>query len=99
MKKMGYRVLALMVAFWAVSSWADISETAHTAQSAIETVLADGEGEVCPAPVAAEGEVEDAGIVLASGCCKICRKGKACGNSCINRSYTCRQPPGCACDG
>ena len=31
-------------------------------------------------------------------CCKICRKGKACGNSCIRRSYTCRKPPGCACD-
>jgi len=24
---------------------------------------------------------------------------KACGNSCISRSYTCHQPPGCACDG
>lgn len=33
------------------------------------------------------------------GCCKICLKGKACGNSCISRSYTCHQPPGCACDG
>jgi SH3-like domain-containing protein len=32
-------------------------------------------------------------------CCKICTKGKACGDSCINRNYTCRQPPGCACDG
>ena len=32
-------------------------------------------------------------------CCKICRKGKACGNSCIKRSYTCTKPPGCACDG
>ena len=32
-------------------------------------------------------------------CCKICRKGKACGNSCINRDYQCHQPPGCACDG
>jgi hypothetical protein len=32
-------------------------------------------------------------------CCKICKKGKACGNSCISRSYTCRKPPGCACDG
>lgn len=31
-------------------------------------------------------------------CCKICRKGKACGNSCIKRTYTCRKPPGCACD-
>ncbi len=32
-------------------------------------------------------------------CCKTCSKGKACGNSCISRSYTCHQPPGCACDG
>ena len=31
-------------------------------------------------------------------CCKICRTGKACGNSCINRSYNCTKPPGCACD-
>lgn len=32
-------------------------------------------------------------------CCKVCSKGKACGDSCISRSYTCHQPPGCACDG
>jgi endonuclease YncB( thermonuclease family) len=31
-------------------------------------------------------------------CCKICRKGKACGNSCINQRYTCSKPPGCACN-
>ena len=30
-------------------------------------------------------------------CCKVCRKGVACGNSCISARYTCRQPPGCAC--
>lgn len=32
-------------------------------------------------------------------CCKVCSKGKACGNGCISRNYTCHQPPGCACDG
>ena len=32
-------------------------------------------------------------------CCKICHKGKACGDTCIARSKTCTQPPGCACDG
>ena len=32
-------------------------------------------------------------------CCKICKKGKACGNSCINKAYSCSKPPGCACDG
>ena len=34
-----------------------------------------------------------------STCCKVCRKGKACGNSCISRSETCHKSPGCACDG
>ena len=37
--------------------------------------------------------------LLPQSCCKVCRKGKACGNSCISRSYTCTKPPGCACDG
>jgi len=31
-------------------------------------------------------------------CCKVCTTGKACGNSCISASYTCHQPPGCACN-
>ena len=31
-------------------------------------------------------------------CCKFCRKGKACGNSCINRTQPCYQAAGCACD-
>ena len=31
-------------------------------------------------------------------CCKICRKGKACGDSCIRRTYTFQKQPGCACD-
>ena len=34
-----------------------------------------------------------------TSCCKICSKGKACWDSCINRSYTCHKWPGCACDG
>lgn len=33
-----------------------------------------------------------------TGCCKICREGKACGDSCISRSYTCHKGPGCACN-
>lgn len=32
-------------------------------------------------------------------CCKVCRKGKACGDSCISLSRTCHKGPGCACDG
>lgn len=36
--------------------------------------------------------------VQVAACCKTCRKGKACGNSCIARWKTCRKGPGCACD-
>jgi competence protein ComEC len=36
--------------------------------------------------------------VTSPACCRICTRGKACGNSCINRAYQCRQPAGCACD-
>ena len=31
-------------------------------------------------------------------CCKYCRRGKACGNTCIARWKTCHVGHGCACD-
>ena len=46
--------------------------------------------------------LERAGFEVAPepmACCKVCKKGKACGNSCIAREKNCHQPPGCACDG
>lgn len=33
------------------------------------------------------------------GCCKVCQKGKACGDSCISRDKRCHKGAGCACDG
>ena len=33
------------------------------------------------------------------GCCKVCRAGKACGDSCIAADKTCHKGKGCACDG
>ena len=48
-----------------------------------------------PAPVARQG---DSNGEPPRACCRVCTRGKACGNSCINRGYQCRQPPGCACD-
>jgi hypothetical protein len=36
---------------------------------------------------------------VAQACCKVCRKGKACGDTCISRDKECHVPPGCACDG
>ena len=34
-----------------------------------------------------------------AACCRVCTKGKACGDSCISKSKTCHKAPGCACDG
>lgn len=33
------------------------------------------------------------------GCCKVCRTGKPCGDTCIERSKQCTKGPGCACSG
>jgi hypothetical protein len=33
-----------------------------------------------------------------SQCCKICSKGKACGDTCIRSDYTCHKGKGCACN-
>jgi hypothetical protein len=54
-----------------------------------------------PGPVLTDGTALDGGSLeqMARNCCRICRRGKACGDSCINRAYTCHRPPGCACNG
>lgn len=34
-----------------------------------------------------------------TSCCMVCKKGKACGDSCISRSKICHKGVGCACNG
>jgi len=46
-----------------------------------------------------ESSESETNLEQARPCCKICRKGKACGDSCISKKYICHKPPGCACDG
>lgn len=53
---------------------------------------------VRPTPVPSRYQSTDTGGSR-SGCCKICTKGKACGDTCISASYTCHVGPGCACNG
>jgi len=45
---------------------------------------------LCPLPVQQP--------LITTSCCKVCSQGKACGDSCISKSYTCHKAPGCACD-
>jgi hypothetical protein len=49
------------------------------------------------APLLLESKLPS-GTEYAAACCKVCNKGKACGDSCIARDKQCHQPPGCACD-
>lgn len=39
------------------------------------------------------------GTAFAAACCKVCKKGKACGDSCIARDKNCKKGRGCACNG
>jgi len=38
-------------------------------------------------------------VSFAKYCCKTCRKGKACGDSCISKTKACYKAEGCACNG
>lgn len=51
-----------------------------------------------PTPVYVEPIIIEPEPTTSTYCCKICSKGKACGDSCISRSYTCHKGPGCACN-
>lgn len=42
--------------------------------------------------------LEETSVPTQYGCCKICRIGKACGDTCISRYKECHVGPGCACD-
>ena len=48
-------------------------------------------------PIAADAPL--CGTAMAMSCCKICKKGKACGDSCIPATSRCTKPSGCACNG
>ena len=49
-----------------------------------------------PSPVLADQQAGE--CIPREQCCKVCSKGKACGNTCISRAYTCHKGRGCACD-
>jgi hypothetical protein len=80
---------------WVGSTVAEVSGGVTTSRvPVVATVVAPAPPNRAPAPV----NPNPAPSSPTAGCCKICDKGKACGNTCIRRSYTCHQPPGCACN-
>lgn len=62
-------------------------------------VVADDQTQVTPRAVADWRQRVGPERLVPAYCCKVCRKGKSCGDSCISRTYSCQRPPGRACDG
>jgi len=77
----------------------------------IGLVAVTGWSSAVPAASTADAELQDTGTLLLANpigrplacvppeqCCKVCRKGKACGNTCIHAAYDCHKGRGCACN-
>lgn len=67
------------------------------ALAALPLTAAPGPHSAVDAPATTACAVEADGSER-QACCRVCTNGKACGNSCIARTATCRQPQGCACN-
>lgn len=83
---------------------------ATTLTSAFDLARADAGGADRPSVSALDsmhrGDAHGSGLLdteprtyQAQACCKVCRQGKACGDTCISRDKQCHVGPGCACDG
>jgi hypothetical protein len=54
---------------------------------------------VTEAPVVVDEPQSEPSPLPTGPCCRTCRKGKACGDTCVARDRECTVEPGCACDG
>lgn len=75
-------IVVLLFIFWGGAAHAD-------AGRGVDRALAGVQGGTCLAPSQSRSWV-DASMTSEqiAACCRICRKGKACGNSCISRAKT-----------
>jgi hypothetical protein len=90
-------VMALIVT--GVSGAADFAPPSPVAQAHILDTLVVEPSARTPEFLQMLGVEQPAAAVTQQRCCKICRQGKACGDTCISRDKVCHVGPGCACDG
>jgi hypothetical protein len=97
-----------------VRDWVGVKRRWGLGMSEVEALAVASAQEICAAggvpelpqgrKLKAQGESGAAATSSAGGgeresCCRVCSKGKACGDGCIAKTSTCSKPPGCACDG
>src|SRR5262245_15050418 len=101
--------IAILLATLALTSLCVASDGGDTPELEAATVSAAAVSDVqtfafesparSPEFLASLGLTPPPASTLQQACCKICSRGKACGNTCISRDKTCHVGPGCACDG
>ena len=89
-------ITALMLA--GISAASDTGDSSAVAQAASH-VFAIDQSVRSPEFLESLGIEGPTAVVKQQACCKICRAGKACGDTCIARDKVCHVGPGCACDG
>ena len=87
--------LTLLIAFG--FAHADSSTDKNGVATSIESSVTIDDQANCASPDGSSSA--DSLMADAKKCCKVCKKGKACGDSCIAKSKTCTKGPGCACNG
>ena len=88
-------LLTLLMAFGFVH--ADSSSDKDGVATSIEASTTIDDQASCVSPDGSSSA--DSLLADSKKCCKVCKKGKACGDSCIAKSKTCTKGPGCACNG
>jgi hypothetical protein len=85
-------VVAIVAVLFSAAAVRSEPTGAMTRMRDVDQILAISRG-------SAAHSLQDQGHIASQQCCKICRRGKACGNTCISRQDTCHVGQGCACDG
>ena len=86
------------------ANWSDTPASDNlwsTAQGGTVRLTTNGNGRFAESRKSKSSAVGDSSWLEPSAmtCCKICKAGKPCGDSCISSSSICRKAPGCACAG
>lgn len=88
MKKLIY---SIAICLFALSSTTTADESARVEKAELAEILA-------AAASSANSPFESNGKKLITAkCCKVCTKGKPCGDTCIAQDKVCHVGPGCAC--
>lgn len=90
------RLLGALLAALGLLTWAPASDAAAKGKLIARTVdVIDVDDSNAAVQALAD---EEPSCTPRENCCKVCRKGKACGNTCIRADYNCHKGVGCACD-